>query len=254
MRDIQSSLLRSNYYKSLLYLLLFSAVPLCAMLKPYSFRKIRHSAHVRKHKPVQRSKPAQNKISEFKQLLEMYHDDNCHCILKITELILEDCSPDIAKEDGKTALMLVGYNNHNHGLLKFLLEKGATLHKTDLEGRNSLMLAVGDFYKMRFLIDAGIDLNHRDRRKQTALHYAVAKDDFEATKLLLAKGVDPNAQDADGNAPLMLQPRPGKTALIRLLLAYGTDLELKNNKGETLIGFAAAWPELAGLLEKKKIL
>src|SRR5262249_34125143 len=131
-------------------------------------------------------------------------------------------SPDMADEERHTPLMLAS-EQHNSGMIRALLQRGADVRRTDREG-------------------------------WTALHWAVSPEGrgnhvFPVISALLAAGSDPNAQDRSGNTPLMillegLGRKAERTSqedgnlsheeeqCIRLLLQAGTDLQQKNAQGQ----------------------
>src|SRR5262249_22750866 len=81
-----------------------------------------------------------------------------------------------------------------------LLEKGAEVDARDKLGITPLMWAVnrGNLPLIRFLIDAGADVNAKDREKHnesTVLMYAQRIDTAE---LLLRHGANPSACNASG--------------------------------------------------------
>lgn len=76
---------------------------------------------------------------------------------------------------------------------------------------------------------------------RTALHVATLRGNVTVMEAILAKGADINAQDAHGMTALMLNVNKPfnilPTAL--LLLEKGADLEVKNNKGQTVMQIAS---------------
>jgi len=62
----------------------------------------------------------------------------------------------------------------------------------------------GSDAELRYLLDAGVEVDARDAGGRTALMLAAARGNAEAVDLLLAHGADPNAADAGGLTPLKL--------------------------------------------------
>ena len=55
-----------------------------------------------------------------------------------------------------------------------------------------------------YLIKHGADVNNKDGRKRTALHYASEKGDLKVVQALLSKGAEIDVEDGDRCTPLML--------------------------------------------------
>jgi Meckel syndrome type 1 protein len=62
----------------------------------------------------------------------------------------------------------------------------------------------GSDAELRYLLDAGVEVDARDAGGRTALMLAAAHGNAQAVGLLLAHGADPNAADAGGLTPLQL--------------------------------------------------
>jgi len=90
-------------------------------------------------------------------------------------------------------------------------------------------LGLAAFFKhpdvVRFLIDAGADLNapSRNRMKVAALHSAIAARDRESTLALIAAGADVNAEQEGGFTPLDAATQNGDREIVDALRAAGAD-------------------------------
>ncbi|KAL4439084.1 hypothetical protein ABPG74_008859 [Tetrahymena malaccensis] len=78
-----------------------------------------------------------------------------------------------------------------------------------------------------------------DKKKNTALYYAVKNGNCLIAKFLLEKGADLNQQCYKMNTPMHMAFKYNDINMIFLLLDYGADLNLKNNKGFTPLGYAS---------------
>jgi uncharacterized protein len=78
---------------------------------------------------------------------------------------------------------------------------------------------------VQHLIELGVDVNARDRRRWTPLHFAARANSAAAVKLLIDAGADVNAQDDEGVTPLhqhVWQNHPN-LELIEMLLKGGAN-------------------------------
>ena len=82
-----------------------------------------------------------------------------------------------------------------------------------------------DIAQIRTLIEAGADVNIRNKYGVTPLWRATEGDHNEIAKLLLEAGADVNAGDyASGFTPLWWAAGKGQTEIVRLLLEAGADV------------------------------
>jgi len=124
---------------------------------------------------------------------------------------------------------------------------GAALHHSVL---------YDDLAKVRRLLERGAPANFQDDSKNTALHFAASRKNYELTDLLLQHGADPNIQDSGLKTPLRwavgLSVGSGEDErLIDLLLAHGADSWIEDDWGGTAVSCAEAiLPDLAKRLKK----
>lgn len=102
--------------------------------------------------------------------------------------------------DGRTALSLaVSYENFE--IAKFALDHGANPNITATHNElTPLMIASerGDLELMKWLIDAGADVNYKNSRNVTALWSAASAEKVEACKILVEAGAEPYKELAQG--------------------------------------------------------
>lgn len=89
------------------------------------------------------------------------------------------------------------------------------------------------------LVDAGADLNARDRDGWTALMWASWSNLPKVTAKLLALGADVNAADRLGNTALTLAALQGHGGMVALLLQKGANKALATKAGKTAGALAA---------------
>ena len=74
---------------------------------------------------------------------------------------------------------------------------------------------------------------------QEGLRRAVQEGDAEFVKLLLDKGTDVNTKDEIGETPLLMASQFGHSGVVGALLDNGADANLKNKSGYTALHYAA---------------
>ncbi|UCE61244.1 MAG: ankyrin repeat domain-containing protein [Phycisphaerales bacterium] len=100
------------------------------------------------------------------------------------------------------------------------------------------------------LIEAGADVNAKDRHGTTALHVVLAVHRKEKglqthrkalVSLLIKSGADVKATDGRGKTPLHIVAMTGQDPLLELLHKAGTDLAAKDHLGRTPLHYAAMY-------------
>ena len=112
---------------------------------------------------------------------------------------------------------------------ELLSEKAEQLEARDGQGWTPLMHAAlfADARCLRVLVDSGADVNAKNQRNATALHYAAT--DLEKVRYLLKKGAQVNVASKFGNTPLILAARTKDSApIVRLLLNHKADVTARN--------------------------
>src|SRR4030095_2508365 len=90
----------------------------------------------------------------------------------------------------------------------------------------------GPIGNLQLLINKGADVNAKNRRSSTPLHWAIH--DEAKVRLLLSKGANVNAKQAQGRTPLYLAAMLGKSGpTMRLLFTRGADPNLASANGQT---------------------
>jgi len=117
--------------------------------------------------------------------------------------------------------------------VRSLIEAGANVDVRDKGGQTPLFPAVltDNIDVAQFMIAKGADVNATDKTGQTALHGAAISGCKDAVELLLAKGANVNAADRDGKTPLHLVFHSRRMDLVELLIAKGADVNARITGG-----------------------
>ncbi len=190
--------------------------------------------------------------------------------------LLIDKGADVKAKDneGMTPLMYAGYFPRNvdesqfrsilvhgntkemrFGIIKTLMAAGAMdVNARDMEGHYQTPLMDAAFSNVpeivTALIQAGADVNAKDRYGRTALGIAVERSTTpEIVRVLIQAGADVNAKDGIGWPPLMyaaglsLSPE-----IVKLLIDNGAEVNAKNSSGRTPLMLAKT-PGIVKLLK-----
>jgi ankyrin repeat protein len=98
--------------------------------------------------------------------------------------------------------------------------------------------ASGNYEAARGLIEAGAEVNARDRSGYTALIWAIDKRRDAAADLLAASGADVNLADSYGYTPLMWAVERNDLARVKKLIDGKAEIDLADNKGLTALMWA----------------
>ena len=97
---------------------------------------------------------------------------------------------------------------------------------------NDLFQAVNsnDIPRVYALVREGSDVNSRNDKEETPLHYAVSNNELDMVKVLIKLGADANAQDKYGHSPLHLANGTNLRMVITLINA-GADVNIQDHVG-----------------------
>ena len=97
----------------------------------------------------------------------------------------------------------------------------------------------GDHAGAESLVAHDADINARDTKGGTLLHYAVGYGYMDVAEMLLVHGADANVKEEIGQTPLHIAACGRNKELVELLLAHGADVNAKANDGSTPLSLAA---------------
>jgi len=97
----------------------------------------------------------------------------------------------------------------------------------------------------QILIDHGADINAKDYRGQTPLHFTGRSKNYKVARLLVKSGADVNAKDNYERTPLLYAVGSGSAGFGKkvpeVLIESGADLTPKNQFGDTALHCATMW-------------
>ncbi len=119
------------------------------------------------------------------------------------------------------------------------------------EGLSPLFQATLDdsIERLNELIEAGEDLNARDRDGGTPLHWAAAANSPQAVERLIEAGADPNMRDSEKSTPLHWGGSFGAREAIDRLLEAGADPHARDEVSQTAL-FNATYGESPETIER----
>ena len=125
-------------------------------------------------------------------------------------------------------------------VVKFLLDAGANLNVEASDGTSPLSHAAvaGNLDMIQLLYEHGSDPERENRYGERALVFAVRGGSAVVAFLLQKLGVEVNTQNCSGNTPLAVAIMHGNLKAAMLLLKAGANTELANNHGRTPLWYA----------------
>lgn len=136
-------------------------------------------------------------------------------------------------------MLYAGFNG-DIDMIRYLVEVGADIHATNNTKLNILILAAQSNRVSTFIyLKHKVDINLRDGKKSTALHWAAYNGSEEVvTYLLTLDGIRLNVRDEEGRTPMLVACEYGNTRIVRRLLMKGANRHIKNNEGKKAIDVA----------------
>jgi len=179
--------------------------------------------------------------------VEKEHND----IVKI--LIDAGANINIENKSGRNALYCA-YEKYNKDAMKLLLAAGANPN-TIYDSWHQQPLLFNTIYDnqpdiAKLLIDAGADVNFKDKDGNRPLTLAINRNAIITEMLLNAKGIEVTVQEPyyERDTPLIDAAYNGEAKLVKLLIAKGAAVDAKNGRGETAL-MQTAWHESTDIAE-----
>ncbi|KAH0539791.1 hypothetical protein KQX54_008056 [Cotesia glomerata] len=155
---------------------------------------------------------------------------------RITKLLMKHCKDiNCFNQDGLTPLLIAA--KKNPALVECLIDYGADVHLTDLQGRNALHIAVenGQLESVVSLLAKNADVNCKDADGKTPLLIAILDGNEELTNTLLQFNADVNYTGYRNKPLLHLALTKNRKSIINDLLIYGADVNFISDAGLTAL-------------------
>ena len=159
---------------------------------------------------------------------------------EVTKLLLSEdykhcpADPEWKDENGRTIFMAAAWRGHNTAL-KLLLDFGAKYNVQDLDGRTVLHNLANDKRcrwntdTLKIILERDINVDAKDNRSRTALHWAVITGKPNMVALLVTRPAfgtpDVNAVERRGKTALHMacRARPAMPSIVDMLLRHGAN-------------------------------
>lgn len=162
--------------------------------------------------------------------------------VEVAEILLGAGSPADPEDDKRWRPVHLAAYFGSPGVLRLLLEKGASPLSTGPGDTTPLHLAVanGHVATTAMLLDhPKIETDVADEQQWTALHRAVNMDNVELAKLLLDKGAAPDPKLGGGWTPLHQAAHAGQAHMVQLLVNGEAAVDERRQDGRTPLHVAA---------------
>jgi ankyrin repeat protein len=140
-------------------------------------------------------------------------------------------------------------NPDSNSVTRFLVEKGAWLEATDLQGQTALHMAVKQSAEetIKLLVEHGANMEAKDHQGCNPVYYAFWKPDI--LRLLLELGAEVNEAYPDGSTLLHWAVMRQAKETIKVLVQHGADVNARDKAGDTpqkiaeSVGLSEWWEE-----------
>ena len=147
---------------------------------------------------------------------------------------------------------ITAVDSRQPGLLRLLLDGGASVNVRGCYGRTAMHVAVERQHleSVQLLGERGAKVSLGDDAGETPLHQAVKLRDTNIVSHLLSLGADVGAVDVRGNTPLHTATVSRLLNNVRILLEHGANVNARNRSDETALSLVE-WKDflLAGVLK-----
>ena len=171
------------------------------------------------------------------------------------QLLLErGASVHTRNKDGRTPLHLAS-KHELYDVVALLIKFGADVNAQDNNNMTPLHCAIDSYWSFvaaQLILDHGANIHLRDKNGQTPLHLASRRGLSDVVALLLKEGAKVNQPDNDNMTPLLCTSGDsGDSAVSQLLLEHGASVNVRNKDGQTPLHLShQGSPDVVALLLK----
>ena len=178
---------------------------------------------------------------------DMYNCTALDCAVKEAHAdvvqVLIDAGADIASNnnDGDSPLHRASTSGALE-VVKVLVRAGAGVNVTDDHGGTCLFLAAyfGHTETVRYLVGLPeVDVNHCDRKSETALHCAAKEGHPDVVRVLIDAGADIDTETIFGCSPLHCASTSGALEVVKMLVRAGAGVNATDDDGSTSLFLAS---------------
>ncbi len=147
-----------------------------------------------------------------------------------------------AETNGLTPLELAEKQGREK-VIRFLINAGADVNHSTAHGPPLYFYLISNGWRpdiIRLMLDKGAKVDAKGPHGGTAVHAAAQQGRGNIIKMLAAEKASINAVDDDGNTPLHIGAHYGRIGVVGILLDLGADMNAKNNAGMTAWALASA--------------
>ena len=125
-------------------------------------------------------------------------------------------------------------------LVKHIIDKSVDVNILYKDNSN-LIRDVDDIECLTMLLDAGLDINHKDERGESVIESLINERYADKLQLLVERGVELNVQT--GYGPLLHYAATHYPEFVKTMLSHGANPDIKSENGYTYIQEKIHWPD-----------
>jgi ankyrin repeat protein len=154
--------------------------------------------------------------------------------LAIANLLMESGAVVNQKDDQGWNSFFYACSNGNLDLVKCLHKKGSDIFLESKTRSTALIEASQHTPIIKYLVDNGLSVNHKNNDNCTPLFNACLYDNYQGALYLIEKGAEINAvTESKRLTPLHAASMMGHAEIVKLLLFFNADVTIKSTSGNT---------------------